>query len=260
MIDYYPLLAGILAAFASFVELIHRYSVGTKISFFFRTNMVWFYLILNAIAGFVAYLIMNTSDGVILQASFGIAGKNGLGMAAVAGLGSMAIMRSAFISLKLGEAKYSVGPGVLLDILLSHLDKKIDQERATSSAIEVHDVMRNIDFSKANLPLPTVCLHMLEQVSRDDQEEMRREVEKFNTTPGMTQEAQNICLGISIKKVAGLEVLKTAVDILGKEIQQAEITSGGNAPRGESGQTKTPAVSTTKNMELDNALNLLNRM
>lgn len=260
MVEYYSLLAGVFASFASLVELIQRYSVGTKISFFLKNYIVWLYLLLNAAAGIAAYFILSISDGSIVQASFGTIGKNGISIAVAAGLGSMAIMRSAFINLKLGETKYSVGPGVLLDILLISLDKKIDQNRAMCSAIEVHDVMEDIDYSKANISLPTLCLHMLEQVSRDDQEEMKREIEKINATHELTQKAKSLCLGISIKKLAGLDVLNTAVNILGEEIQLTNISLDKNASEEESGLPLTPAISADKIQELEDAFNFLNRI
>lgn len=260
MVHSYSLLAGVFAAFASLVELIQRYSVGTKISFFFKNYIVWLYLLLNAVAGIVSYFILSGSDVSIIKASFGTVGKSEISMAVIAGLGSMAIMRSAFINLKLGETKYSVGPGVLLDILLILLDKKIDQNRAMCSAIDVNNVMEDIDYSKANISLPTVCLHMLEQVSRDDQEEVKKEIEKINTTNGLTQKARSLCLGISIKKIAGIDVLNTAVKILGDEILFKNVPRVENASEEKSGSPMTPAISVDKLQKLEDAFNFLNRM
>jgi len=260
MVEYYSLFAGLIAAFASLVELIQRYSIGTKISFFLKNYIVWLYLLLNAVAGIAAYFILSISDGSVIQASFGAIGKNGISVAVIAGLGSMAIMRSAFINLKLGETKYSVGPGVLLDILLISIDKKIDQNRAMCSAIEVHDVMENIDYAKANISLPTVCLHMLEQVSRDDQEEMKKEIEKINATRELAQKAKSLCLGISIKKIAGLDVLNTAVNLLGEEIRLANKSLVESVSEEESGPPLTSAISAEKIQELEDAFNFLNRM
>lgn len=85
--------------------------------------------------------------------------------------------------------------------------------------------MRGVSFAKAKLALPTYCLGLLQNVSAEDQADLRTAVDALAGSE-MTDGQMALNLGLLLMNVAGPDVLRSAVETLREEI----MVDGGAAP------------------------------
>jgi hypothetical protein len=209
----YVVAAGIAFATAS-VELLKKYSVGTSVAALANCAWTWLYLVVNVGAAVCAlYLIKSgsTPDGSGIVAAWG---RTGFAAPLVAGFGSMMVLRSSFITVRTHGRDHPVGPALILDALQDQLEHRIDQARAASSLKEVREVMIDVDPSRSGIEITTLALHMLERCPRETQESLRKEIDRLLREKNLSDAAKAIAIGISVRKVAGIQVLREVAAVL----------------------------------------------
>jgi hypothetical protein len=78
--------------------------------------------------------------------------------------------------------------------------------------------MRGVDYRKAFQSLPPYCLALMQNVSPEDQQALRRALEALDQgTADATVKAR--LLGLELINVVGMDVLRTAVKSLGDQIR-----------------------------------------
>src|SRR3954465_13094207 len=78
-----------------------------------------------------------------------------------AGVAGLALLRSSVFVVRIGDRDVGVGASVIVSELLGIIDKSIDRRRAADRALLVTEIMKNVSFEKAYLPLPGFCLSLL---------------------------------------------------------------------------------------------------
>jgi hypothetical protein len=208
----YLLVAGI-GGLVGTAELITRYRdrPGSLV----RVPSTWAYVLLNAGAGAVTLLLMHTFDW-----RFGADSEDAAraGQVIAASLGSMAVFRSALFTVRVGDEDVAVGPSTLLSSLLAAADRGVDRMRAKSRSQEAKNIMAGVSFAKARLALPTLCLALLQNLSAEDQADLRTAVDALAGSE-MTDGQQALNLGLLLMNVAGPDVVAAAVDTLRAEIE-----------------------------------------
>ena len=136
----------------------------------------------------------------------------------VAGFGAMAFLRSSLFAVKVGDQSVAVGPGGFLQILLNATDTAVDRTRGTGRASDAAEIMKDVSFANAKDALPTICIALLQNLSAEDQAELRRNVDALSKTD-MPDRAKTLSLGCLLMNVAGRDVLQAAVKALGSEIK-----------------------------------------
>lgn len=135
----------------------------------------------------------------------------------VASLGSMMVFRSAVFTVRVGDEDVAVGPSTLLTSLLAAADRGVDRMQAKTRAHEAGEIMRGVSFARAKLALPAYCLGLLQNVSAEDQADLRTAVDALAGSE-MTDGQMALNLGLLLMNVAGPDVLSAAVDTLRDEI------------------------------------------
>ncbi len=212
------LIVASLGALVGGSELISRYRdrPGSLI----RVPSTWAYVLINAGAGVAALLLTHAfrwtfgaHDPDVVRAT----------QVLVAGLGSMALFRSAVFTVRVHDEDVSVGPSALLSSLLAAADRGVDRVRAQHRSAETRRMMSRVSFESSRLALPTLCLALLQNVSAEDQRDLRTAVDALAASD-MTDPQKALNLGLLLMNIAGPEVVGAAVETLGVEIER-ELTA-----------------------------------
>ena len=136
----------------------------------------------------------------------------------MAGVSAMAFFRSSLFIVRAGDRDVGVGPSGFLQIFLASADRAVDRMRAQARSDAVGEIMQGVDYQKAYQSLPPYCLALMQNVSPEDQQELRRAVEALNQ--GAADPAVKVrLLGLELINVVGIDVLTAAVHSLGDQIQ-----------------------------------------
>jgi len=153
----------------------------------------------------------------------------------VAGVSAMALFRTSLFTVRAGDRDIGVGPSSFLQIFLAAADREVDRMRARSRAGTVSEIMKGVSYRKAFQALPTYCLALMQNVSDDDQRELRRALETLDSQQ-VDETLKARILGLELMNVVGKDVLTAAVGSLGDEIKEpaaapkpVRVNSGGGA-------------------------------
>lgn len=212
MIPYLIVVA--LGCLVGAAELISRYR--DRPTSLLRVPGTWAYVLLNGSAAAGALLVIHIFDW-----KFGV--RPGPGVEAtqvlVAGLGSMLVFRSALFTVRVGDEDVAVGFSTLLYSLLTAADRGVDRVQAKNRSDDAGRIMAGISFEKSRLALPTYCLGLLQNVSAEDQADLRTAVDALASSE-MTDGQKSLNLGLLLMNVAGPDVVKAAVETLRDEIKR----------------------------------------
>jgi len=209
-----------LSCLVGIAELVSRYR--DRPTTLVRVPSTWAYVLINGGAGAGSLLLLHTFDWRFGVQSTHVAEAT---QVLVASLGSMMVFRSAVFTVRVGDEDVAVGPSTLLTSLLAAADRGVDRMQAKTRAHEAGEIMRGVSFAKSRLALPTYCLGLLQNVSAEDQADLRTAVDALAGSE-MTDGQMALNLGLLLMNVAGPDVLRSAVDTL-----RDEITADGAALR-----------------------------
>ena len=136
----------------------------------------------------------------------------------VAGLGAMAIFRSSLFVFRIADKDVSIGPGLVLQVLLDVTDRAVDRARARPRALIVSKIMQGVDFTKAEVALPTYCFALMQNVSAQEQLAFAKQLSQL-AAANMSTITKSLALGLALMNLVGEHVLRAAVDTLGAQIK-----------------------------------------
>ncbi|WP_243719047.1 hypothetical protein [Actinomadura sp. KC06] len=229
MIGY--LVAVSLSCLVGIAELVSRYR--DRPTTLVRVPSTWAYVLINGAAGAGSLLALHTFDW-----RFGVQSPDVVAatQVLVASFGSMMVFRSAIFTVRVGDEDVAVGPSTLLTALLAAADRGVDRMQAKTRAHEAGEIMRGVSFAKSRLALPTYCLGLLQNVSAEDQADLRTAVDALAGSE-MTDGQMALNLGLLLMNVAGPDVLRSAVETLRAEIMSDD-PDAHRVPPPRDGQTR----------------------
>jgi hypothetical protein len=175
----------------------------------------WVYVAVNAAAAGLALMAARTFGW-----TFGIS-ENGHRIVVVqvliCGFGAMAIFRSAFAQIRVGDQDTVIGPNAVLASLLAIVDREVDRKRGNSRSVDVSRIMRNVSFEKAKVALPAYCLALLQNFPPDEQVKLNTAITSLAGSP-MSDALKSLNLGLLLMNIVGPELLDSAVQALRQEI------------------------------------------
>lgn len=218
MIDfiYSDTLSMFLAVFmmgsaVGFAELAQRYTDGFVD--IFRFSSAYLYLFINGLFSCLTLALMTHYDYYL-----GGVPDDDFGKVMIAGLSAIFFLRSSAFAIKVNDKDYPVGLAAIANIFLDKVDKAFDQQRATHWVPKVERIMRDVDFSRASGALPTLCLSLMQNMSKEEQETLRKEVESLSRGDFDENPTKSIILGVTITKYTGFRVLERAVNSIKESI------------------------------------------
>jgi hypothetical protein len=199
------------------IELASRYR--DKPQALVRITGAWAYVAVNAAAGALALMITR-----IFGWTFGISGDSHqilVVQVLICGFGAMAIFRSAFAQIKVGDQETVIGPNAVLASLLAIVDREVDRKRGNDRSADASRIMSGISFEKARVALPAYCLALLQNLSADEQKDLNTAITSLAASP-MGDVLKSLNLGLLLMNIVGPELLDSAVQALRQEIVAAK--------------------------------------
>lgn len=179
------------------------------------------YLALNASAAIVALALVKTFGWTFGISESPTADEVRWTQVLVSGFGAIALFRSSLFIVRIADQEVGVGPSSFLQIVLGAADRAVDRRRGQERAAVVNRVMAEVSFDKAYEALPTYSLALMQNLPQEDQEEFGRQITAL-TEASMSDRAKSLALGLAIMNVMGEEVLVSAIQSLGADIQDTD--------------------------------------
>ena len=198
-------------------ELVARYRDAP-----FKVLLTWpslLYLVLNAAAALAALGLMRAFDWNFGLADSATAIRPRITQVLVAGFGALAFFRSSLFLVRVADQEVGVGPSTFLQVVLGAADRAVDRRRGKERAGVVRRVMSNVTFEKSHEALPTYCLALMQNLSDEDQQLLAEKVAALRDA-SMEDHSKALALGLAIIDAMGEDVLASAVESLGEDIQR----------------------------------------
>ena len=194
-------------------ELLSRYKDSPRETLQSGSGLV--YMAVNGSAAALAYWLIQ-----VFGLTFGTnsTAQRPIVQTAVAGLGAMAFFRSVLFNVRIGSSDVSVGPNLILESFLQAIDRHHDRRMAAPRSKFAASIMEGVSFERAQYALPEHCLHLMQNVSANEQDALGETV-KGIAEETLSDRAKAINLGLTLLNLVGQEVLQQAVDTLGHSIK-----------------------------------------
>ena len=209
-------LSFLLAGLVAVSELISRYRDRPMSAV--RTPGTLAYVAVNGCAAAAAYWTMNIYDLTFGAPPSTVEATRVL----ISTFGSIAFFRSSFFVARVGDTDVEIGPSAVIATLLGTADRSVDRRRAARRSTEVVHLMGPIAFEKAYVPLPAMCLLLLQNVSQEEQEELGADIKALRDSP-MSDRQQSLGMGLKLISLAGPDVVSAAIGALGAEIERDSV-------------------------------------
>lgn len=200
-------LAALIGFIVGATEMIARYRDAPFAPLRSAPGLIYFGI--NGGAAALAYYLLETVGPVIESTPLRIL---------VAGISAMALFRSGVFTVRVGDDDVSVGPHLILQIILQALDRTYDRDRAAPRSAAITEIMSGVSFEEARTALPSICFNLMQNTADAEKEEVGREVEGLAASE-MSDEAKALILGLALFNVVGERTLRAAIQALGNTVR-----------------------------------------
>jgi hypothetical protein len=201
---FYYLITFFIGCITAFSELLSRYNNTRQIFSFFSS---WIYLFINGAAAMLTYYFVNKYSNSI---NLGFLVESDFGKVLISGTTSMAILRSSFVNIKIGNQNIEAGFAAILNVFLNSADREFDQKRSAQDYKKVEAIMRDIDFYKAKIDLPMICLETMKNVPLEEQKLLGDSVSQLSHEE-CNAKTKSINLGLIVAKTTGMDLLQEVI-------------------------------------------------
>jgi hypothetical protein len=132
----------------------------------------------------------------------------------LAGASAMAFFRSAFFTMRVGDADLPLGPALILQVILNAADRAYDRQRAGVRSAVVARIMKDISFERARRALPAYCLKLMQNVAPEEADRLSDDIDEIAQSD-MGPRSKSYNLGLLLLTLVGEATLETAVRDLG---------------------------------------------
>ncbi|MGE5504246.1 MAG: hypothetical protein ACM31L_07460 [Actinomycetota bacterium] len=213
-------------AFVGWGELVSRYR-DNPMSMLDKRPAAWLYMVVNGAASVGALFAIRAMK------IDGFGDDNLFGQAMLAGFGGMAFFRSSLFTARVGNADVAIGPAHVLQQVLGCVDSALDRFNGLLRLKESAAVMQGVDFQVAVANLPLLCFNAMEQITDDQKKEITDAITQVTSDAGASAQAKAVALGQILHEAVGIDVLRAAVETLGKIQSSAPAKIPADAPAKE---------------------------
>ncbi len=212
MIWAYAALAALLGALGGLGGILSRYRAKPTLVLF--TLPAGLYIGLNLLIALIAYWALST-----MKVTFGVTRPEAQPwvQAVAAGVGGLALLRTSFYTVRVGDETVQIGPATLLDSILQALDREVDRAQAENRAVTIQNIMQGVSFDRAYLSLPAYCFALVQQLDKETQAEFAQGMLALRDS-SMSDRTKALLMGAQLANLVGEDVLAAAVKALGEEI------------------------------------------
>lgn len=201
--------AFVIAAVVAAIELLTRYrdDIGRAI----KSVAAGCYVFLNGAIGVAAaWLLVSLAPGSV---SIGgdTAKLSPALLAVVAGFGSLAVLRLGIAKVRVGQNEVSVGPGFIIERLLSVIDRAIDRRMGSYRGGVADKLTSTLPFDTHAVALVSECLTRLSNIPAEEGQQMRDLVNALTGRTDINARQKTRALLMALLPTVGETVLTEAV-------------------------------------------------
>ena len=194
------------------VEILQRYRDAP----FRAVFNVWGigYVALNAAVSYGAFWVLYHWIGTPAAAASGQSDTLHLmGLAAGGGFGGAAVIRARLATIRLPSGQeFGFGPVIVIETLLSVVDRQLDRQLATERYLTVHELMDGIDFERAKKRLPRELFLAMQSVPEEEFSHIGKPIEEIDRMEGLSTQDKSYLLGYYLLDLVGKEFLASILD------------------------------------------------
>jgi hypothetical protein len=187
-------------------ELITRYR--DKPSLLIFRPAAYGYAAINAVA---AVAVLNLVDALGWHFGLGKSYSSTELSVIVSGTSAMALLRSSFANVRVGNTTVPIGLQAVLEVYLWALDRSIDRRRAKQRDKLIGEIMDGFDFQLATASLPGYCFQLLQNSGPDEEAAVGSSIRQLRDDEELPEEVKIRILGLQLLAVVGEDVLRQAV-------------------------------------------------
>jgi hypothetical protein len=221
-----------LGAFTGCVELVGRYRDAPARALSTPGGMM--YIAVNVVTAVAGLVVLKTVGADFIKETNPY--NRAIYEALFAGFGSLTFLRSSIFKVRMDDKDVSIGPAILLDILLAAADRGVDRRRGRDRAAEVVETMKRVSFDKAIITLPSFCSSLMQNFNEQDQQKLTVQVKQLAASKGIDPQVRSLLLGLRLLNMFGGDVLRAAVTGLGSQITYDESVT--NVPSTKARETE----------------------
>ena len=208
----YAVLGALVGLVVGAVEILQRYRDAPFRAIF----NLWAvgYVLLNAAISYGAFWVVFHWAGTPSPAPSGESNTlQLLGLSATAGFGGAALIRARFTSIRLPNGQeFGIGPAIVIETLLSVIDRQLDRQLATARYDTVHKLMQGIDFEKAKLRLPKELFLAMQSIPEDEAAQVARPIDEIASMDGLSSQDKSYLLGYCLLDLVGKDFLASVLN------------------------------------------------
>ena len=194
------------------VEILQRYRDAP----FRAACNVWgiAYVVLNAAVSYGAFWVLYHWGG---SAASDASGETDplhlLGLSAGAGFGGAALIRARLATVRLPSGQeFGFGPVIVIETLLSVVDRQLDRQLAAERYHTVHKLMKGIDFDRAKERLPKELLLAMQSVPEVEAAQLARPIDEMDRMDDLSSQDKSYLLGYYLLDLVGKDFLASVLE------------------------------------------------
>lgn len=165
--------AFLIGALVGLAELLSRYPWSVRKIGTFAAGIT--YLAINGVVSFAAYCL-----AIDWELGFGLEGRSEIWRVLLVGVMAMAVLRSAFANIRVGDKDVSAGFSLILEVFLKRAERSLDQEIARVYLQDVGKLVEGLTYSGSRTYLVAVTEGVLRSVSQQELDLLREVVAKVD--------------------------------------------------------------------------------
>lgn len=208
----YAALGSLVGVVVGAVEILQRYRDAPFRAVFNGWGIG--YVVLNAAVSFGAFWVLqHWIDSPASGASAQPDTLRLLGLAAGAGFGGAAVMRARLATIRLPTGQeFGFGPVIVIETLLSVVDRQLDRQLASERYRTVHELMEGIDFERAKKRLPRELFLAMQSVPEEEAEQVARPIDEIDRMDDLDSQDKSYLLGYCLLDLVGKEFLASVLE------------------------------------------------
>ena len=203
----YAVLGSSVGVVVGVVEILQRYRDAPFRAVFNGWGVG--YVALNAAVSYGAFWVLYHWIGA---PPLGAAGPSDalhlLALAASAGFGGATLIRARLATIRLPSGQeFGFGPVIVVETLLSVVDRQLDRQLATERYRMMHELMEGIDFERAKKRLPRKLFLAMQGVPAAEAARVAKPIDEIDRMDHLDSQDKSYLLGYYLLGLVGKEFL-----------------------------------------------------
>jgi hypothetical protein len=170
------------------------------------------YVVINGLASLGALALAH-----VFSWNFGATGGQiRITQVLVAGFGAIALFRTSFFNVTVENQVIGAGPSILLNVILTAVDRAVDRRRALDRSQKVTAIMKDVSFNNDADSISLFCFELMQNALPADKDVVTALISKLRDplNKGVPDQVKSYIFGLSLLGLVGEKVLRDAIQRL----------------------------------------------